>query len=162
MSLLGFISGPIGYTTIFVGLSLEYLGLPLPGEGILLAGGILAGQGSLRLSLALPLILLGVLAADSLWFWLGRRRGALIVRRACRFTRHSSRCLGRVERTYQRLGVASILCGKFLPGIRQLIPVLAGTFKVSYPVFFVLDVLGTTSWVIVFWTLGRTLGVLPG
>lgn len=154
------IAGPFGYSTLFLGLALEYLGFPLPGEGILLVGGFLAGQGYLRLSLALPLILLGVLSADTLWFWLGRRRGPTVVRAVCRLTRNSSGCIGRVERTYQRLGLASILCGKFLPGIRQLIPALAGTFRVPYPLFLLLDALGTTTWVVVFWTLGRTLGGL--
>ncbi len=161
MSWVVAISGPFGYSTIFLGLALEYLGFPIPGEGILLVGGLLAGQGYLRLSLALPLILLGVLSADTLWFWLGRRRGPVVVRAVCRFTRNASGCIGRVERTYQRLGLASILCGKFLPGIRQLIPALAGTFRVPYPLFFLLDLLGTTAWVLVFWTLGRTLGGLP-
>jgi len=155
------ISGPFGYSTIFLGLALEYLGFPIPGEAILLVGGLLAGQGHLRLSLALPLILLGVVSADSLWFWLGRRRGAGVVRAVCRFTRNSNACVGRVERTYRRLGLATLLCGKLLPGIRQLIPALAGTFRVSYPLFVLLDVLGTTAWVLVFWILGRTLGGLP-
>lgn len=158
MSWVVAIAGPFGYSTLFLGLALEYLGLPVPGEGILLVGGLLAGQGYLRLGLALPLILLGVLAADTLWFWLGRRRGPSVVRAACRLTRNSSGCIGRVERTYERLGLASILCGKFLPGIRQLIPALAGTFRVPYPLFLLLDVLGTTTWVLVFWTLGRILG----
>lgn len=154
------IAGPFGYSTLFLGLALEYLGFPVPGEGILLVGGLLAGQGYLRLSLALPLILLGVVSADTLWFWLGRRRGPTVLRAVCRRTRNSSGCIGRVERTYQRLGLASILCGKFLPGIRQLIPALAGTFGVPYPLFLLLDVLGTAAWVLVFWNLGRSLGGL--
>ncbi|HEU5393959.1 MAG TPA: DedA family protein [Candidatus Methylomirabilis sp.] len=160
MSWVVAIAGPFGYSTLFLGLALEYLGFPVPGEGILLVGGLLAGQGYLRLSLALPLILLGVVSADTLWFWLGRRRGPTVVRAVCRLTRNSSGCIGRVERTYQRLGLASILCGKFLPGIRQLIPALAGTFRVPYPLFFLLDLLGTTTWVLVFWSLGRTIGGL--
>lgn len=150
-----------GYSTLFLGLALEYLGLPIPGESILLVGGLLAGRGYLRLNLALPLMLLAVLAADSLWFWLGRRRGSAVVRAACRFTRNSSGCVSRVERTYQRLGLASILVGKFLPGIRQLIPALAGTFRVPYPLFFLLDVVGTSAWVLVFWMVGRALGGMP-
>lgn len=150
-----------GYSTLFLGLALEYLGLPIPGESILLVGGLLAGRGYLHLNLALPLMLLAVLAADSLWFWLGRRRGSGVVRAVCRFTRNSSGCVSRVERTYQRLGLASILAGKFLPGIRQLIPALAGTFRVSYPLFFLLDVVGTSAWVLVFWMVGRTLGGMP-
>lgn len=161
MSWVVAISGPFGYTSIFLGLALEYLGFPIPGEGILLVGGLLAGQGYLRLSLALPLILLGVLSADTLWFWLGERRGPVVVRAVCRFTRNAGGCIGRVERTYRRLGLASILCGKFLPGVRQLIPALAGTFRVPYPLFFLLDALGTTAWVLVYWTVGRTLGGLP-
>ncbi|MBI2081130.1 MAG: DedA family protein [candidate division NC10 bacterium] len=161
MNWLAALSGPFGYSTLFLGLALEYLGLPIPGESILLVGGLLAGQGYLRLNLALPLMLLAVLAADSLWFWLGRRRGSGVVRAVCRFTRNSSGCVSRVERTYQRLGLASILVGKFLPGIRQLIPALAGTFRVPYPLFFLLDVVGTSAWVLVFWMVGRTLGGMP-
>jgi membrane protein DedA with SNARE-associated domain len=161
MNWVAALSGPFGYSTLFLGLALEYLGLPIPGESILLVGGLLAGQGYLRLNLALPLMLLAVLAADSLWFWLGRRRGSAVVRAVCRFTRNSSGCVSRVERTYQRLGLASVLVGKFLPGIRQLIPALAGTFRVPYPLFFLLDVVGTSVWVLVFWMVGRTLGGMP-
>lgn len=161
MTWVAALSGPFGYSTLFLGLALEYLGLPIPGESILLVGGLLAGQGYLRLNVALPLALVAVVAADSVWFWLGRRRGSGVVRTVCRFTRNSSRCVSRVERTYQRLGLASILFGKFLPGIRQLIPALAGTFRVPYPLFCLLDVVGTSAWVLVFWMVGRTLGGMP-
>lgn len=37
---------------------------------------------------------------------------------------------------------------------------MAGTFGVPYPLFLLLDMLGTATWVLVFWNLGRSLGGL--
>src|SRR5260370_39151770 len=55
------------------------LGLPLPAPPVLVAAGVLAGAGQLPLSGVLVGSLLALLAADLLWFQLGRWQGRRIL-----------------------------------------------------------------------------------
>ena len=60
---------------LFVLLTLESFGLPVPGETVLIACGVLASQGSLSI---VRVIVVGVLAAiigDNLGYWAARKGG---------------------------------------------------------------------------------------
>lgn len=112
-----------GYWAVFLGILLEYLGLPIPGEAVLLIAGSMAFEGHLHLVALPPLVLAATLCGDSVWFFLGRRRGMAFFQRtggsAIAFTRASS--------AFHRFGGVALIFGKFLVGVRWLLPPLAGT-----------------------------------
>jgi hypothetical protein len=68
-----------GYAILFAAVLAEQLGLPLPSSPVLLAMGALAGIGRFSLSLTLLLAVIASLLADTVWYWLGRRRGYKIL-----------------------------------------------------------------------------------
>jgi len=66
---------------LFVLLTLESFGLPVPGETVLIACGVLASQGSLSI---VRVIVVGVLAAiigDNLGYWAARKGGRPLLER---------------------------------------------------------------------------------
>jgi membrane protein DedA with SNARE-associated domain len=70
-----------GYLAVFLGIALESLGIPIPGETITLVGGFLAGSGELDYWLVLSTAGAGAVAGSSIGYWIGRLGGwALLVK----------------------------------------------------------------------------------
>ena len=68
------------YVGLFVVLMLCGLGLPIPEDVALLAGGYLVHRGITRYPITLAVSLLGVVAGDNSLFFMGRRFGSGLVR----------------------------------------------------------------------------------
>jgi len=70
-----------GYLLIFFGVMLESTGVPLPGETILLAAGVLVQRGHLDLGDAIAFGILGAVVGDQIGYWIGREGGRPFVLR---------------------------------------------------------------------------------
>lgn len=136
-----------GYLTVFFGLLLEYLGLPIPGELILIFYGTSVYTGKLDLWIVLITGLTAALLGDHFWFFAGQRGGKRWLRWYCRATFGSGQCMSRTEHFFQHYGPASLLFAKFLPGFRTFAMPMAGMSGVPYPKFLLFDVLGSSLWV---------------
>src|ERR687885_210182 len=68
--------GHYGYLVIFFGVMLESMGVPLPGETILLAAGVMVQRGHLDLGDAVAFGILGAVVGDQIGYWVGRGGGA--------------------------------------------------------------------------------------
>ena len=70
--------GSWGYLVLFLGVTAEcaaFLGVLVPGETLVVFGGVLAASGSLDLRVLLGVVCLGAILGDSLGYELGRRLG---------------------------------------------------------------------------------------
>jgi membrane protein DedA with SNARE-associated domain/rhodanese-related sulfurtransferase len=136
-----------GYLVLFLALLIEGIGLPIPAVPWLLAAGALASYGKLGL---LPLLALGILAetsGDLLWFELGRRHGAKILRLLCRLSLEQDSSVGGTKEVYHHHGASGLLFSKFIPGFGAVMPPLIGIFGVSVSKFLLLDTLGSILYV---------------
>lgn len=89
-----------------------FLGLVLPGEVSIALGGVVAGQGVIRLGVLVPLVWVAVIAGDVTAYWLGRRLGRdFILLRGPRFGMTPSR-LEWAERYFDEHGGKTILVGR--------------------------------------------------
>ena len=64
-----------GYFVVFVGVMLENVGIPLPGEAILLAAGFFAYQGHFALPVVMGVAAMGAILGDNAGYGVGRRLG---------------------------------------------------------------------------------------
>lgn len=69
------------YEAIFVAVLLDTIGLPVPGEIVLLGAGFLVSTGRIALIPAILVAALGAVLGDSVTYWLGRRVGVAGQRR---------------------------------------------------------------------------------
>jgi membrane protein DedA with SNARE-associated domain len=60
-----------GYLAVFLGIALESLGIPIPGETITIVGGFLAGSGELDYWLVLGTASIGAVLGSSVGYGLG-------------------------------------------------------------------------------------------
>jgi membrane protein DedA with SNARE-associated domain len=148
--------------TIFVGLLLEYLGLPIPGELILLFVGAMVYWGRLSVCAVLATGFAAVLLGDHVWYLAGRRGGRKWLQWFCRATLGSAQCEARTQYFFQRYGAASLLFAKFLPGLRTFATPMAGMTGVPYLRFFFYDALGSVTWLVGSVELGRVMATQLG
>jgi len=137
-----------GYLTIFFGLLLEYIGLPVPGELILVFFGALIYWGKLNLWLVLASSFSAALLGDHFWYVVARRGGKKWLRWFCRVTLGSAQCETRTEQFFKRYGPRSLLIEKFVPVFRHFAIPMAGMTGVPYLRFLLYESLGSLIWLI--------------
>jgi len=131
----------VGVAAVFL---LCGLGLPLPEEIVLLAAGYICTK--LPQQVTLPLMMVwcagAILAGDLIPFVLGRVFGARLLRlRWMRLLVNKQR-LAMFDRWFRRRGDAVILIARFVVGLRVVAFFTAGTMKMPWRRFLVLDGLG--------------------
>ena len=124
----------------------EQVGIPVPAMPLLLAAGALAGTGNLNYFAAVGCAGLGALAADSIWFELGRHKGIKILQLLCRISIEPDSCVRRTEGMFAKQGAKSLLVAKFIPGLGIVTPPLAGIFHMKFRRFLLFDALGALVW----------------
>lgn len=135
-----------GYSLLFVLVFAEQIGLPLPAGPLLLGVGALAGGGRMNFLLALGLAVAASLASDTIWYQIGRRRGAKVLNFICRISLEPDSCVRRTEGVFERHGARSLLVAKFVPGLSTAATPLAGVFRMQFSRFLTYDTLGATLW----------------
>jgi membrane protein DedA with SNARE-associated domain len=135
-----------GYVVLLGWVFAEQIGLPVPSVPLLLATGALAGAGRLSFLASLFFCVLAAVAADSLWFQLGRRKGIKVLQLLCRISLEPDSCVRRTEGIFSKQGARSLLFAKFVPGLGTVAPPLAGIFHMRPWRFLLYDALGALSW----------------
>ena len=92
---------------VFLYVLADQLGVPLPATPALLGIGALAAAGKINPAVALALIVAACLLADLVWYSLGRRLGARVLRLLCRISLEPDSCVRRTEDVFIRYGVRS-------------------------------------------------------
>lgn len=136
-----------GLPVIFGDLFFESLGVPLPGETLLLLAGTLAAKGELAL---LPLWLTAFAAAvlgDNTGYLIGRRLGRPAVLRYGAKIGLTDARLSRVEHVIQRHGMWIVMAARFVAVLRQLNGVAAGTAGMHWGRFLFANAIGAALWV---------------
>lgn len=154
-----------GYWVVFIGLTLDMMGLPFPGEIVLLWAGFLAFQGVLKFPYVLLLATAAVLIGESFTYCMGRfvgeRGEKRLVEVYCRWaacTLGSAHCMEKTESYLRRFRSWSLMFAKFLFGVRAFICPAAGMLKIPYRQFLLFDFLGTVIWSSTFIYVGSLLG----
>ncbi len=146
------------YLGLFVVLLMCGLGLPVPEDAALLAGGFLAHRGVTRYPITLVVSLIGVVAGDNSLYFLGRRFGPGLVTYLGIDHPRSQRQIERLKEFVNRHGHRAILYARFLAGLRALVYVTAGSLGVSFPHFLLYDSLGALVSVPIVVSLGYLFG----
>src|SRR2546425_846428 len=135
-----------GYSVVFGFVFAEQLGLPIPAIPVLLAMGALVGAGRLSFLPALAAAVVASVAADAVWYWLGRKRGYAVLNLLCRIALEPDSCVRRTENVFSRFGPGTLFFAKFIPGLSTAAPPLAGLFRMRAVRFLLNDAAGAALW----------------
>ncbi len=168
---IGRLIGQYGYGVVALVVGVEGLGLPVPGETVLLAAAVLAGTqsaaapaGGLSIAGVIIAAVLGAIAGDNLGYLLGRRIGfPLVLRHGAAIGLTESRLrLG--QYLFLRHGGKLVLVARFVALLRALAALLAGINCMPWPRFAAFNALGCTLWATLYglgaYLLGRRFHAL--
>jgi membrane protein DedA with SNARE-associated domain/rhodanese-related sulfurtransferase len=143
-----------GYVVVLGAAFLEQIGLPFPTATLLIAMGALSRSGDFAFAVVVEAAAIAALAADLIWYELGRFHGRSILRLLCRIALEPDYCVRRTEDTFERLGLWALLPAKFIPGFNAATVPLAGMIKTPLLRFLAFDIAAVTLWSSVYTLLG--------
>lgn len=153
-----------GYLIVLFGVMLESIGIPLPGETILIAAGILVQRGSLDLGDAILFGILGAVVGDQIGYWIGRSGGRPFILRWGRYVLITPERLSRAEAFFARHGGKAVFFARFLSGLRVFGALVAGISRMRWRTFLVYNALGGATWataaVLAGYLLGGSIGLV--
>jgi len=147
-----------GYAVVFLFVAIESLGIPLPGETVLVTAAALAALGHLSIWWVIAIAAAGGIMGDAAGYWIGRIGGLALLKRYGRFVHFDEHKLERVQSFFSRHGSKAVFFGRFIALLRTWAALLAGTAEMPYGVFTLYNVLGGITWATLFGTLGYVFG----
>ncbi len=130
------------YLAMFAILFLCGVGLPVPEEVTLIGSGLLVGWGEADFFLTSAACVAGILAGDSIIFGLGHHYGQAFLRsRPMRFLIQTKR-QAKVASFFAKHGNKAVFFARFVAGVRIGVYAYAGSQKMSWLKFLLLDFLG--------------------
>jgi membrane protein DedA with SNARE-associated domain len=148
----------LGYLIVFLGVGIESLGVPVPGETSLIIGAVLAAQGHLNPAAVAAAGLAGAVLGDNTGYLVGHRWGhRLISARGIRRV-YDPRRVAVAERFFARHGWTAVFFGRFIAILRIFAGPLAGLHRMPWPHFVLANMGGAVVWVAAVVTAGMLVG----
>lgn len=137
------------YLLVGLVIGLESLGIPLPGEIILVSSALLASQhGDINPFVLGACATAGAIIGDSIGYAIGRKGGRpLLAWLGAKFPKHFSEgYIATAERSFQKWGMWAVFFGRFVALLRIFAGPLAGVLRMPYWKFLTANVLGGIVW----------------
>lgn len=155
------IASDYGYWAVAIVVGLESMGVPCPGETVLIAAATYAGAtGNLDIALVILAAAAAAVVGDSAGFFIGRRIGLPLLHR------HGPR-IGLTEPRlkvgqylFLKHGGKVVFFGRFVALLRTYAAVLAGANNMPWPRFFLFNAVGGVVWACIFGIGGYLFGSL--
>jgi membrane protein DedA with SNARE-associated domain len=163
MSIIHQLLDTYGYTAVAVGVGVESVGIPLPGETVLIAAATYAGAtGDLSTPIVVLIAAMAGIVGDNIGFLIGRRFGDRLLGYLDLRLGRRARHLHDVERLFDRNSGRVVLFGRFVSVVRTYIAFSAGARFMPWRRFLTLNTTGVVAWAAVVGfgsaALGSTLG----
>jgi len=147
-----------GYWIVFFGVMLENVGIPVPGETILLVAGFFASQHGFSLPLVMAIAASGAVLGDNGGYWLGRKVGRAFLLKYGKYLLLNEKRFLAMEKYFAKHGDKTVLVARFLTGFRVFTALFAGASHMVWGRFFIFNVMGAVSWAVVISSLGYFFG----
>ncbi|MEU6384315.1 DedA family protein [Streptomyces bauhiniae] len=137
------------YALVGLVIGLESLGIPLPGEIVLVSAALMSSQHT-----GIDPVVLGACATagavigDSIGYAIGRKGGRpLLTWLGRKFPRHFGEAhVATAERSFEKWGMWAVFVGRFIALLRIFAGPLAGVLRMPYWKFLIANVLGGVVW----------------
>lgn len=118
-----------------------FLGIVVPGETIMLAGGAAAGASGTPIGVIIGAAVLGAAMGDATGYFLGRRYGAALLER--RYFQRFAEPVERAGSFLERNGWWALILARFMAMFRAVVPFAAGAARMPYRRFAIGNISGS-------------------
>lgn len=147
-----------GYYVVLVGLLLEYIALPFPGEPTLVYAGYLVHTGDLNLLILIILSFIGTSVGMTIQYFLGNKLGMPFVQKYGKYVFLTQRKIDLTKMWFDKYGYFLLFIGFFIPGVRHFTGYFVGIINLSFRRFAIIIYSGALFWVSFFLIGGYWLG----
>lgn len=136
--------GPWTPLIVFVAAYFEtaaFLGIVVPGETIMLAGGAAAGASGTSIGVIIIAAVVGAAMGDATGYFLGRRYGAALLER--KYFQRFAEPVDRAGSFLERNGWWALILARFMAMFRAVVPFAAGAARMPYRRFAIGNVTGS-------------------
>jgi membrane protein DedA with SNARE-associated domain len=149
-----------GYGAAFAAVMAEGMGIPTPGQTLLMAGALEAAKGRMNIALLLFLVTTAATLGNSIGYAIGRWGGRVVLEKL----KVNPERQQYLDDLFKRRGGIVILFARFLDGLRQLNGIVAGVMRMPWWTFTAYNVAGallwTCAWGLGTYYLGRDIHVI--
>jgi membrane protein DedA with SNARE-associated domain len=147
-----------GYLAVFVGILLENLGIPLPGETITIVGGFLAGSGELNYWIVLACAASGAFIGGICGYFIGKYGGWQLMLAFAKVFRIQEAQLEEIKTKFSENSVKAVFFGRFIAILRIFTSPMAGVVEMPFGKFLAVNLGGAITWATVMTTLAFFVG----
>jgi len=139
--------GRFGYAAVFAFVGIESMGIPFPGETMLISAALYAGATH-HLNIAVVIVAAagGAIIGDNIGFGLGHWGGYRLLLRYGRYIRLHSARVKLARYLFLRHGGKVVFFGRFISVLRTYAAFLAGTARMPWLRFLIFNALGGIIW----------------
>ncbi len=135
-----------GYPGVFLLMAMESMVLPVPSEAVMPFAGFLVASHRFAMAGVAVASTLGSIAGSLLSYWIGRSAGMPFVNKWGKYVLLNRHDLEVTEAFFKKRGPIAILVCRFVPVVRHLISIPAGTGRMRLPLFLAYTILGAGLW----------------
>jgi membrane protein DedA with SNARE-associated domain len=148
-----------GYPAVTFFVMIESIGVPFPGETMLLLASFYSGIDSrLQIPIVIACAALGAILGDNIGYSVGRKGGRPFVERFGRYIFVKPKHLARAEQFFAQHGGQTVFFGRFTTLLRIWAAFLAGVNQMHWHTFLLYNAAGGILWAIIYGTLGYIAG----
>ncbi|HUW78466.1 MAG TPA: DedA family protein [Candidatus Nanopelagicaceae bacterium] len=141
-------AGPIVYVIVALAAITEgaaFVGLVFPSETTLIVAGAASASGHLKISILIPIAVVGAIIGDSTGYEIGRFFGPRL--RTSKYGRKvKPEHWEQADAFVHKHGAWSVFTGRFVAVFRSLVPAIAGTMQMKYRKFLLGNAAGALIW----------------
>ena len=140
-----------GAWIVFALVFLESIGLPLPGETILVSAAIFAGTTQ-ELSIVSVIVsaVLGAVLGSPIGFWIGARYGYPLLLRYGSYIGLTETRIKIAQYLFRRRGIVVVLIARFVAVLRSVVGFIAGANRMPFANFMMANGAGAVAWALVY------------
>ncbi|WP_045415712.1 DedA family protein [Vibrio owensii] len=135
-----------GYLALIVSIFLEGIGIPMPGQSLMIAASIISSEHVMNLSLVMIVSWFSCFFGNTCGYLIGYYFEGWLDKKGY----ISGPKMQKLQSTIQKYGPACLVVSRFVEGMKQFMPLACGIAKMPRKEFLLGNALATTIWVAVF------------
>lgn len=133
------------------------LGIFLPGDTLLLTGGLFAGRGKLSLFWLLLVVIVSAILGYEVGYVIGERAGPRLFKRKTGLL-FREEYISKTKEFLDKYGPFTLIAARFIAHVRTLVSAIAGAGKMDRRTYFVYNVVSAALWGVTVTLIGYWLG----
>jgi membrane protein DedA with SNARE-associated domain len=135
-----------GYPGVFILMTMESMVLPVPSEAVMPFAGFHVATGRFTMAAVIIASTLGSIVGSLLSYAIGRYGGTPFINKWGKYLLLNRHDLEVTESFFKKRGSVTILICRFIPVVRHLISIPAGTGRMNLVTFLVFTIIGAGIW----------------